>query len=56
MAVDEVLSAIIQHKEYVEYLIQTVGAAWRGLSLLPAMPVDGDARLAKVSQQKSGLK
>lgn len=55
MAVDEVLSPMVQDEENVEDFVEAVAAAWSRLSILPPVPVDRDARLLQVFQQKSCL-
>ena len=55
MAVYKVLSTMIEHEQDVEYLVQAVVAARCWLTLLPPVPVDGNAGVFQVRQEQSGL-
>lgn len=55
MTVHLVLPTMIQHKEDVEDLVQTVVTAWCGLPFLPAVPVHRDASAVQVTEEESRL-
>lgn len=55
MAVHQVLTAMVDHKQDVEDLVQAVATAGGWLPLLPAVPVDGDPGLAELREKQPAL-